>query len=103
MNGEAIVKLDPVFSHAIHVSPEHPMKVFIQPEGDSDDVYVFDITGEGFRVKEINGGQSTIPFSCYVVANHADDVDEQENINFKHGVFVLAPRGLKIRKLKKQK
>ena len=39
-NGEAYIKIDPVLSKNIHVDSKHPLKVFIQLEGQCNGVYV---------------------------------------------------------------
>jgi hypothetical protein len=40
INGEAITSIDPIFSNNSHVDSNHPLKVFIQLEGDCNGVYV---------------------------------------------------------------
>lgn len=67
VNGEARIELDPLFLETIFIDERHPMHVFIQLEGEANDVYVIkDKTG--FTVKEKNGGRSNVPFSYRVVA-----------------------------------
>lgn len=73
INGEAFVILDPILSKNIHVDDEHPLKVFIQLEGECNGVYVTDKSSNGFRVKELNGGTSDTPFSWSIVATRANE------------------------------
>ena len=73
-NGQTHVALDPNFSKNIVVNAEHPLRVFIQLEGDCNGVYVTSKSSEGFDVKELMNGQSNVKFSWQVVANRADEV-----------------------------
>ncbi|HCB63162.1 MAG: hypothetical protein A2W93_11680 [Bacteroidetes bacterium GWF2_43_63] len=83
VNGKAHVDMDPVFTNAVYVSEDHPMKVFIQLEGDCNGVYVSNKTATGFDVTELQGGTSTVSFSWTVVANRADEKDAQGNVTSK--------------------
>lgn len=74
VNGQTHVSLDPTFSKNIVVNAEHPLRVFIQLEGDCNGVYVTSKSAEGFDVKELMNGQSNVKFSWQVVANRADEV-----------------------------
>jgi hypothetical protein len=94
VNGRARVTIDPLLSTAIHVSKEHPMKVFIQLEGDCKGVFVTDKSAEGFTVKELDNGNSTVPFSWHIAANRADTKTRSGNIVSKH-VGVRLPIGPK--------
>jgi len=67
INGIAEVSLDPMYLETILIDDEHPMHVFVQVQGDCEDVYV--IPGKtGFTVKEKNGGASNVRFSYRLVA-----------------------------------
>jgi hypothetical protein len=67
VNGIAEVSLDPMYLETILIDDEHPMHVFVQVQGDCEDVYV--IPGKtGFTVKEKNGGASNVRFSYRLVA-----------------------------------
>jgi len=72
-NGSAHIALDPIFAANIAVSPAHPLRAFVQAEGDCKGVYVANKTGAGFDVVELGGGTSDVPFSWHVVANRADE------------------------------
>ncbi|MDC7995898.1 hypothetical protein [Altibacter sp. HG106] len=71
-NGVANVTIDPILSNNIVVSEQHPLKVFIQLEGDCNGVYVTNKTQSGFTVTELQGGTSSVPFSWHIVANRKD-------------------------------
>ena len=72
VNGQARLNIDPVLAKNIHVDVKHPLKVFIQLEGDCNGVYVTDKSKDGFTVKELQGGTSSINFSWQLVATRAD-------------------------------
>jgi hypothetical protein len=74
-NGRTHVTLDPVLARNIVVNETHPLRVFVQLEGDCAGVYVTNKTGFGFDVVELNGGTSAVPFSWSIVANRADEVN----------------------------
>lgn len=97
VNGEAIIKLDPLLTRSIFVNDEHPLKVFIQLEGNCNGVYVTNKTAEGFTVKELNNGNSNVSFSWQIVANRADTKDENGNTTSEHvGLrFPYGPKPLK--------
>ncbi len=72
-NGIAKIIIDPIFSNNITVNNEHPLKVFIQLEGDCKGVYVTNKTANGFTVKELQNGTSNITFSWHIVANRKNN------------------------------
>jgi hypothetical protein len=74
VNGRAHIDLDPIFARNIVVNGQHPLRVFIQLEGNCQGVFVENKTGSSFDVSELNGGSSNVPFSYTVVANRADEV-----------------------------
>jgi hypothetical protein len=84
VNGEVYVEIDPVLKKALHVDDKHPLKVFIQLEGDCAGVFVTDKSIDGFRVKELAKGISNVKFSWHIVANRADDIDSLGNVTSKH-------------------
>jgi hypothetical protein len=96
VNGEAYIKVDPVLSKNIYVDDEHPMKVFIQLEGDCNGVYVTEKTKDGFKVKELQSGSSNVSFSWNLVANRADALNADGSLASKHvGVrFPVGPNRL---------
>jgi hypothetical protein len=92
VNGTAHIDIDPILSDVIHVSSDHPLKVFIQLEGDCNGVYVTNKTAEGFTVKELNQGRSNVPFSWHIVANRADTYNDNGTLSSRH-VNVRFPIG----------
>ena len=92
VNGEAYISIDKLLSKHIFVDEKHPMKVFIQLEGDCNGVFVTEKTKSGFKVKELNNGKSNVSFSWNLVANRADVLDKSGKIESKH-VDVRFPIG----------
>lgn len=75
VNGRVHIDIDPLLARNIYVSPEKPLKVFIQLEGDCKGVYVTNKTGTGFDVVELGGGTSNTSFSYQIIANRANATD----------------------------
>ena len=73
LNGIATISIDPIFAKNITVNNEHPLRVFIQLEGDCNGVYVTNKSASGFIVKELQSGTSDILFSWHIVANRANE------------------------------
>jgi hypothetical protein len=92
INGSARVTLDPLLSSVIYVSAEHPLRVFIQLEGDCNGVFVTNKSANGFTVTELNQGNSNVPFSWHIVGNRADTVSADGTVTSKH-VNVRFPVG----------
>ncbi|MES2864957.1 MAG: hypothetical protein V4666_12605 [Bacteroidota bacterium] len=92
VNGEAYISIEKLLSKHIYIDEKHPMKVFIQLEGDCNGVFVTEKTKNGFKVKELNNGKSNVPFSWNLVANRADVLDKNGKIESKH-VDVRFPIG----------
>lgn len=101
-NGEVSIILDPLLSDHIFVDEKHPMKVFIQLEGECNGVYVTSKSKQGFTVKELKNGKSNVSFSWSIVANRADTIDVNGNIASKH-VDIRFPIGPKKLEQAKQK
>jgi len=74
VNGKAHIELDPVFAKNVVISEEHPLRVFIQLEGDENckGVVVKNKTATGFDVVELSGGNSNATFQWFVTCNVAD-------------------------------
>ncbi|WP_143065598.1 hypothetical protein [Flavobacterium urocaniciphilum] len=94
VNGEAYITIDKLLSKHIYVDEKHPMKIFIQLEGDCNGVFVTEKSTNGFKVKELNNGKSNVSFSWNLVANRADTIDDDGTIASKH-VDVRFPIGPK--------
>jgi hypothetical protein len=92
INGSARVTLDPLLSSVIYVSAEHPLRVFIQLEGDCNGVFVTNKSASGFTVTELNQGNSNVSFSWHIVGNRADTVSADGTVFSKH-VDVRFPIG----------
>ncbi|MCX7606691.1 MAG: hypothetical protein N2170_05425 [Bacteroidia bacterium] len=101
--GRAYIELDPDFSHNIWVDDAHPLRVFIQLEGDCKGVYVLNKSSRGFEVRELDGGRSNARFVWQVVANRRDEYDPQtgqlvsryQNVRkpvLPHSFFQVEPR-----------
>lgn len=73
VNGRASVEIDPILAKNIIVDASHPLRVFVQPEGDCKGVYVTNKTRNGFEVVELSGGASNTPFTYSITANRADE------------------------------
>lgn len=92
VNGRAHVELDPIFSRNIAVDQEHPLRAFVQLEGDCAGVYVTNKTARGFDVVELNGGTSNVPFAWTVTANRADEANPDGTVaRYSDERFPLAP------------
>lgn len=74
VGGTAHITLDPVLVQNIQVDATHPLKVFIQLEGNCNGVYVANKTASGFDVIELAGGTSNTTFTWQIVANRADAI-----------------------------
>jgi hypothetical protein len=83
-NGSAFITIDPNFTHNIIVDDKHPLKVFIQLEGDCNGVYVTQKSAEGFMVKELQNGNSNVAFSWHIVANRKDEIGRTPNENSEY-------------------
>lgn len=79
-NGKAHITLDPILTKNIVVDDTHPLRVFVQLEGDCKGVYVTNKTERGFDVIELSGGSSNVDFSWTITANRADEVLEDGTI-----------------------
>ncbi len=67
VNGLVTIELDPLFLETVVIDSTHPMRVFIQMEGESQEVYVTKGM-TNFTVKERNGGSSNAEFSYRIMA-----------------------------------
>lgn len=96
-NGEAFITLDKILAASMKIDEKHPLKVFIQLEGDCNGVFVTDKSNVGFRVKELNKGNSNVSFSWHIVGSRADSKDENGDINseFENLRLPIGPTKLK--------
>ena len=95
-NGAAYIDIDANFTNNIIVDADHPLKVFIQLEGDCNGVYVTQKSAEGFMVKELQNGNSNVSFSWHIVANRKDDIgsSSSENSEYANLRFPDAPNAI---------
>ncbi len=75
--GRTRVDLDPKFLQTVTIDAQHPMKVFVQLEGDCKGVYVTNKTATGFEVVELQGGMSNAHFTYRVVCKRKYYEDER--------------------------
>lgn len=80
VNGRVHIDIDPVFSKNIAVNDKHPLRVFVQLEGDCKGVFVTNKTQYGFDVVELNNGNSNTTFSYSIIANRADETNPDGSI-----------------------
>jgi len=73
VNGKAHIDIDPLFARNVTINKKHPLRVYIQLEGDSKGVYVTNKSSTGFDVVELDGGKSNVPFQWNIVCNRADE------------------------------
>ncbi len=96
-NGEAVITLDKILSASMKIDEKHPLKVFIQLEGNCNGVYVTEKSQVGFKVKELNNGKSNVSFSWHIVGSRADSKDANGNVNseFENLRLPIGPTMLK--------
>ncbi len=70
VNGQGYVRLDPTFASAIDRTWKY--LVFVTPQGQSNGLYVTQITSTGFAVRENAPGRSSIAFDYRIVARPYD-------------------------------
>lgn len=91
VNGTATVVFDPILAKNILVDEGHPLKVFVQLEGDCRGVFVHQKSNTGFVVSELSGGRSTVPFSWMIVAQRANEQRGGQTIRYEVDRFTKAP------------
>lgn len=79
-NGRARITLDPILAKNISVTEEHPLRVFVQVEGECNGVYVTGKSSSGFEVVELMNGTSNAPFTWSIAANRADQLNPDGTI-----------------------
>lgn len=105
-NGVVKIDIDPIFAKNIFVDEKHPLKVFIQLEGDCNGVYVTNKSKNGFTVKELNNGNSNVKFSWHIVGNRTDEIEANgekttyQSLRFPDAPGPLAPTEIESKKLK---
>jgi outer membrane protein OmpA-like peptidoglycan-associated protein len=95
-NGTAHIDLERLLTRSIRVDEKHPLKVFIQLEGECNGVFVTNKSSKGFDVKELQSGKSDVPFTWQIVASRADETDaDGTRIAYSDSRFGAAPNPLK--------
>ncbi|MBP1648005.1 MAG: collagen-like protein, partial [Bacteroidetes bacterium] len=77
VGGKAHVELDARFLETVTVDALHPMKVFVQLEGDCRGVFVANKSTTSFDVVELQQGTSDAPFTYRVVCKRRYYEDER--------------------------
>jgi hypothetical protein len=74
VNGQAHINIDSLLAQYVIIDDKHPLRVYIQIEGDENckGVVVKNKTGNGFDVVEMMGGTSNATFQWHIVCNVAD-------------------------------
>jgi len=95
-NGSTTITIDEIFTKNIKVDQKHPLKVFIQLEGDCNGVYVTNKSDKGFTVKELAGGNSNTSFSWQIIATRANTIGKDGEVSSHHENlrFPYAPKPL---------
>ncbi len=78
INGRAHIEIDPIFAKNIRVDEKHPLKVFVQLEGECNGVYVTNKSQTSFDVVELQSGTSNVAFSYSIVATRANETAVSE-------------------------
>lgn len=92
VNGRVHIDIDPIFAKNIAVNSQHPLRVFVQLEGDCKGVFVTNKTQYGFDVIELDGGSSNTAFSYSIIANRADETNPDGSIaRYSNERFPAAP------------
>ncbi len=95
-SGRAHIELDPRFLQTVTIDAAHPLKAFIQLEGDCKGVYVTNKTSTGFDVVELQGGESYVPFTYRVVCKRkyfedqrmpSPEINNQQNSRMMQAVW----------------
>lgn len=81
VNGKAHISIDPTFAKNVIINNEHPLRAYVQLEGDCKGVYVSAKCSSGFDVIELNGGTSNTPFQWTIVCNRADETLDNGRIS----------------------
>jgi hypothetical protein len=81
VNGRVHIDIDPLFAQFVMIDEQHPMRVFVQLEGDCKGVYITNKTATGFDVIELDGGTSNVTFTWTITANRANAYDASGNMS----------------------
>jgi hypothetical protein len=73
VNGKAHIEIDPIVAKNVTINEKHPLRVFIQLEGECNGVKVVNKTTNSFDVVELANGNSSLTFQWHIVCNRADE------------------------------
>jgi len=90
VKGKAHINLDPLLAKNVTINDKHPLRVFIQLEGDCNGVFVTNKSANGFDVVELKSGTSYTNFSWHIVCNRASE--SGENCNYADKRFPVGPK-----------
>jgi hypothetical protein len=83
-DGHVIITLEPVFQQTVNTNMEY--RVFLTPKGDCEGLYITNETPQGFEVRELHGGHSSVEFDYRILAHRKgyenlrlQDRTEEEN------------------------
>lgn len=96
VNGFVHIDLDKDFAKNVTINEKHPLRVIIQLEGDCKGVYVTNHTSTGFDIKELQGGNSNVPFTYFVTANRADGETTNGEVGSKNADVRFGEAPLKM-------
>ncbi len=71
-NGKTHIDLDPIYAKSVVIDRKHPLRVFVQLEGNCKGVFVTNKTETGFDVEELDNGTSNTTFQWQVICNVKD-------------------------------
>lgn len=92
INGKSHIEIDPIFAKNIAVNEKHPLRVFVQLEGDCEGVFISNKTQNGFDVTELKKGKSNVKFTYSIIANRADEVNQDGTLaKYSEERFAPAP------------
>jgi hypothetical protein len=97
-NGEAVIDLEATFAQTVNTARGY--HVFLTPRGDCEGLYVSDVNGRSFTVRELHRGISNVEFDFRIVARRKG----YENIRLadKTNVVNVKPNTGDIKSLKTQ-
>lgn len=90
-NGKVHISLDPIYAKNVIISEKHPLRVMITLNDQCNGVYVTNRTAIGFDVVELNNGNSNAQFTYEIIANRADDYDDNGKLVSKNADNRFAP------------
>lgn len=73
INGKTHIDIDPIYARNVTINDKHPLRVFVQLQGDCNGVYVTNQSATGFDVVELKGGTSNTAFTWSITCNVADE------------------------------